>query len=247
MLGAGAVHADELRGYVTGALDAQLDVAQRTRITVDDKRDEATAARAHRARAAYKLLRAGAAPSWVEPDERMATARRRAAARWLLARDRREEALLADEAALLAAAEVRLTADRAYAELVALPAATLARPVRGPIARAFGPFEHDKSKATLTRRGVDFEVDDDAPVHPPAAGTVLYAGPIRGLDHGLVLDHDGFVSVLGKLAPTSLHIGDHVALGDVIARPVRRRVYFEVRIPIGPGGVPIDPEKLFGP
>lgn len=246
-LGATTVEAADLRGYVTGALDAQLDVARRTRETVDAKRDEARDARRRRTRAAYKLLRAGSAPSWVDPDERMATARRRAAARWLLARDRREETLLADEAALVAGAETRLIADAELARTIALPEATLRRPVRGRIARAFGPFVHERSKATLTRHGVDFEVDDAADVHPVADGTVLYAGPIRGLDDGLVIDHGGFVTVLGKLAPTSLHIGDHVAIGETIAHPVRRRVYLEVRVPVGPGGVPVDPETLFEP
>jgi len=246
-LGATTVRADGLRGYVTGAFDAQLEIARTTRETVDAKRDDLRAARARRARAAYKLLRAGSAPAWVEPEERMATARRRAAARWLLARDRREEALLADEAQLLAADEARLVADRATAETAPLPDATLARPVRGTIARRFGPFVHDRSKATLTRHGLDFEVAADAPVRPVAAGTVLYAGPIRGLDDGLVIDHGGFISVLGKLAPTSLHVGDAVAAGETIARPARRRVYLEVRVPVGPGGVPVDPELLFEP
>ena len=34
---------------------------------------------------------------------------------------------------------------------------------------------------------------------------------------------------------------------DPIARPARRRVYLEVRVSIGPGGVPVDPESLFEP
>lgn len=247
LLVAGTVSADEaqLRGQVTAALDAQLEVARRTRITVDLKRDELRAARARRTRAAYKLLRAGAAPSWVEPDERMATARRRAAARWLLARDQREEALLVDEAALLAAAEARLTIDRAAADTAPLPPMDLQAPVAGRVARAFGPFEHERSRATLTRRGLDFEVAEAADVRPVADGVILYAGPIRGLEHGLVIDHGNYVSVLGKLAPTSLHIGDTVSREDVVAQPARRRVYVEVRVKVGPGGVPVDPQQLF--
>jgi septal ring factor EnvC (AmiA/AmiB activator) len=175
----------------------------------------------------------------------MATARRRAAARWVLSRDRKEEALLADEAALLATAATRLTADRAAATTVALPPAGIARPVRGTIVRGFGPFEHERSHTTLSRRGLDFEVADQAPVHAVADGTVLYAGPIRGLDAGLILDHGGWLSVLGKLDGLTVVRGDRVTRDQELGRAAGRRVYLEVRVAVSPGGVPVDPAPLF--
>ena len=240
------VGGDDLRAYVIGSLDAQLEVIARTRATVDEKLDATSEQRGRRTRAAYKLLRTGE-PAWIAGDERMATARRRAAARWLLARDQREEALLAGEADALAVAEARLIADRAAAVTAPLPPPELDRPVRGRavrIARGFGMFVHERSRATLTRRGVDFEVDDDAEVVPVADGTIRYAGPIRGLDHGLIIDHGGWMSVVAKLDPPALAEGTKVVRGQVIGTPARRRVYLEIRVSVGPGGVPVDPEPF---
>jgi septal ring factor EnvC (AmiA/AmiB activator) len=247
---AGIARADEapqLRSQVIAALDAQLEVVARTRATVQGKLDDTAGQRGRRARAAYRLLRTGE-PTWIAGDERMATARRRAAARWLLARDQHEEALLADELAALTAAEARLTADRAAAEAAPLPSAGLDRPVRGAmtIARRFGPYVHDRSKATLTRRGLDLEVAEGAEVVPLADGIVTYAGPIRGLDHGLIVDHGGWLSVIAKLAPPSVAAGAKVTRGQTIGTPARRRVYLEIRVEVGPGGVPVDPERLLG-
>ena len=61
---------DELRAYVRGQLDAQAEVLARTRATVDDKLAAATADRARRVRAAYRLLRAGSACSAAPPARR---------------------------------------------------------------------------------------------------------------------------------------------------------------------------------
>ena len=225
-----------IRTQLAAQLDAELAVITRTRAEVDAKLADATAQRRRRVRAAYELLR--------EPGEKMATARRRAAARWLLVRDRNEQQLLADESASLAAAHARLVADRSFVALAPLPVASLDKPTdRFTIARHFGPYEHDRSRATLTRRGLDLDTPS-TDVHPVAAGTVLYAGPIRGLDDGVVLDHGGWLSVTAKLAPVTLRRGDKVERGAVLGQPARRRIYLELRVAVGPGGIPIDPEPF---
>jgi murein hydrolase activator len=226
-----------LRATVVAALEAQRAAAERALATVEAQRSARAAARARRARAAYKALRSGG-------GEPLPVARRRAAARWLLARDRHEEQLLADEVATLAAATARLAADRAAAAVAPLPPAGLDRPARGALVRRFGPYRHDGSGATLTRRGVDLEVADRTEVRTVAAGVVRYAGPIRGLDHGVVVDHGGWLSVIGKLAPPAVAAGDVVARSEVIGQAARRRVYLEVRVAVGAGGLPIDPEPL---
>lgn len=238
-------HTLPARDYLRALLDAQLDSARRARATVDAKLADDVAERERRARAAYKVLRTGSAPAWVEPEERLATARRRTAARWLLARDRREVELLAAEAVALADAEARLVADRGAVDTIPLPPAELDVPARGAIVRRFGALRHDASKATLSRRGLDLETAERAEVRPVADGVVRYAGPIRGLDHGLVIEHAGFWTVLGKLDPPAVAAGDRVTRGQVVGRAARRRVYLEVRVPLGPGGLPIDPEPLF--
>ncbi|MGN6109700.1 MAG: murein hydrolase activator EnvC family protein, partial [Kofleriaceae bacterium] len=136
------------------------------------------------------------------------------------------------------------SADAAKVPSIALPG-ELARVVRGPIARRFGTIEHERSSTTLARRGIDLEVDARAPVSAPADGTVRYAGPIRGLESGVILDHGGYLTVIAKLGELAVPVGAPVARGDRLGRAARHRVYIEVRVAIGPGGLPIDPEPLF--
>jgi len=42
----------------------------------------------------------------------------------------------------------------------------------------------------------------------------------------------------------TLPVGAPIAAGGRLGRAARHRVYFEVRIKLGPGGFPIDPEPL---
>jgi septal ring factor EnvC (AmiA/AmiB activator) len=207
--------------------------------SVTEKLATADAARSRRLAAAYRILQMPTG----EGDDAMAAARRRAAARLLLDRDLAERALLADEAGQLRGAAARTAAEAKRVPDIVLPE-SIGRPVRGAIARRFGTFVHERSKATLSRRGVDFEVAARAEVVSPAGGQVRYAGPIRGLDTGVVVDHGTYYSVIGKLGST-VPVGTRVERGDRLGRAQRSRVYFEVRVKVGPGGLPIDPEPLF--
>jgi murein DD-endopeptidase MepM/ murein hydrolase activator NlpD len=237
-----AVAADDVRGYLRAELAAQAAVAAKT-IAIDvDKRDARAAARAGRARAAYKLLRGGAAQLMVEPAERMATARRRAAARHILADDRAEIAILSDELLRVLAGSIEVGAARAAAETAPVPAAPLAWPAKGEIVRHFGAFVHDESKATLSRHGLDLEVDEHATARAMADGVVRYAGPIRGLDQGVVIDHGAVWTVIAKLGAPIVKVGQRVATGDALGPAARHRLYLELRVPVGRGGLPIDPE-----
>lgn len=222
---------------------AEQETLQTTIATVGDKLAAADQTRLHRIHAAIRVLHAPIAAD-ATPDERMAVARRRAAARLLLERDQHERALLADEATQLAAARTTTDAAAAQVAKVALPS-ELVIPAHGKIARRFGEYQHERSKAQLSRRGVDLEVDDHAPAVAPADGVVRFAGPIRGLDHGVILDHGDYLTVIAKLGELTLPIGTHVAKGDRLGRAAHHRVYLELRAKIGPGGLPIDPEPLF--
>lgn len=229
------------------ALAAQLADEQRTIdrtiATVADKLAAADGVRLDRLRAAYRLVRAPLRAS-ATPEERMAAARRRAAARLLVDRDSAERTLLADEAAQLATAQQRIAAEVRAVPTVKLPG-ELARPARGTIAREFGTLAHDRSRATLSRRGIDLEVETHANVVAPADGTVRYAGPIRGLDEGLIIDHGDYFTVVAKLADLIVPVGAQIRKGDRVGHAARYRVYLEVRVKIGPGGLPIDPAPLF--
>ncbi len=220
-------------------LDDESTTVERALTAVADKLSTAQLARTRRLRAAYRLIQAPPG------DDAMAAARLRAAARLLLDRDGGERAELSDEIARLRAAKERIAGEAARLPSLA-PPSELGWPARGKVARHFGTLPHDRSKATLSRRGLDIEVDEGTAVVAPAAGTVRYAGPIRGLDQGVILDAGGYVVVLAKLAEVSLPVGAPIGRGDRIGRAARHRVYLEVRIKLGPGGLPIDPEPLIG-
>jgi murein DD-endopeptidase MepM/ murein hydrolase activator NlpD len=218
---------------------ARLHAARRAHDQVTTKLSERQDILDHRVRAAYKLLRGYDSPLAITPEHRLAVARSRATARWLLARDRDEVVQLADEADRLAHALAGLDDD--LAEVGAVPPIRLARPVPGAIVRPFGTLVHDDSHATLSRRGVDFDAAHGDLARAPADGVVRYAGPIRGLDRGVVIDHGGLWTVVGKLGTLEVTTGANVARGDALGHPARRRVYLEVRVPVGPGGTPVDP------
>lgn len=223
---------------------AELATLAKTIETVDGKVSDAESVRLRRIRAAYRILRTPRASGEEASDaDRMANARRRAAARLLLERDRAERQLLADEVAQLRASETTLRAASETVPTVNLPASILP-PAKGTIARRFGTIVHDRSKATLARRGLDFEVATAAQAVAPADGVVRYAGPMRGLDHGVILDHGDYFTVVAKLSQLAIPVGTKVVRGDGIGRAARARVYLEVRAKVGPGGLPIDPEPL---
>ena len=232
-------HADP-RDTLTDQLAAQSETIDRSLSTVTDKLAAVDALRARRLRAAYRIIHA---PPPDNPDERMLAARRLAAARLLVERDAAERELLAHEAERLRDAHTVTIAATTKLPTVTLPEQLL-RPARGKIARHYGTFEHEKSRAMLSRRGIDIETEDHAQAVAPADGVIRYAGPIRGLDHGVILDHGGYLTIVAKLAELSLPVGAHVARGDRIGRAARHRVYLEVRVEVGPGGLPIDPEPL---
>ncbi len=230
------------RAVLDAELAAQVQTIDKASTTVAEKLAAADAVRLRRIRAAYRILRSPL-PRDASETDRMASARRRAAARLLLERDRAERALLAAELDELAAARTtKVTASTQIPTLV-LPEQLL-RPAKGAIARRFGTYKHERSRATLSRRGLDFETEWHAPARAPADGTVRYAGRIRGLDEGVVLDHGDYLTVVAKLAGVTIPVGVRVSRGDVIGRAEHRRVYLEVRAKIGPGGLPIDPEPL---
>jgi murein hydrolase activator len=227
---------------LTEQLTAELQTIEQTLTTVGDKLSAADAQRLRRIRAAYRILRAPLKPTASETD-RMASARRRAAARLLLERDRAERTLLVGERAQLADARTTKVSATTNLPTLVLPE-SIARPCKGEIARRFGTYEHERSHAKLSRRGLDFETAKSAPASAPADGVVRYAGPIRGLDYGVILDHGDYMTIVAKLAEPTIPVGARVSRGDRLGRAARYRVYLEVRAKAAPGGIPIDPEPL---
>lgn len=200
------------------------------------------ALRVRRVNAAMRLLHAEVRRDSTA-EERMRVARRSAAARFLLSRDRAERRLLSDELAHLRSDASRVAA--AAAEVATIdPPTQLAWPARGVIGRQFGEFIHERSNATLTRRGIDIVVEPNAPAVAPAAGVVRYAGAMRGLERGVILDHGSYLAIIAKLGEVTAAVGARVAQGETLGRAADHRVYLEVRVKVGAGGTPIDPLPL---
>ncbi|MGE0547673.1 MAG: murein hydrolase activator EnvC [Kofleriaceae bacterium] len=245
---AGGLRADDVvaqreKARLEGQLADEAAAITQALTSVTDKLTAAETVRTNRLRAAYRLLRAPLRSN-ANAADRMAAARRRAGARLLVQRDTQERALLVEEAGRLRAASLRTSNDAKGMAMLSLPE-SLMPPVNGDIARRFGTLLHERSRATLSRRGLDYDVELRADVVAPAAGTVRYAGPIRGLDRGVIIDHGDYYTVIAKLGELAVPVGAPVHQGDRIGRAERRRVYVEVRVQIGPGGLPIDPEPLF--
>ncbi len=96
-------------------------------------------------------------------------------------------------------------------------------------------------------RGLDYLVPAGTPVRAPAAGTVLFAGPLTLTGDTLVIDHgQGIVSVLLHLSRIDVRVGDTVAAGAFVAASgdtgltpeplLEWRVYLHA--------VPVDPNAL---
>ncbi len=231
------------RAALGSQLADEAAVIDTTLATVAAKLTAADAVRTNRLRAAYRLLRAPSRPD-ASAEERMAVARRRAGARLLVDRDAGERGLLVDETIRLRDAATRTAAATAKIATITLPQ-DLARPANGVIVRKFGTVEHERTRATLSRRGIDLEVSPRAVVSASADGTVRYAGPIRGLEGGLIIDHGDYLTVIARLGELAVPVGAPVHRGDRLGRASRQRVYLEVRVRVGPGGLPVDPEPLF--
>jgi septal ring factor EnvC (AmiA/AmiB activator) len=242
---AGVAYAGDSRD-TRGALGAQLAdqaaVIETTRTTIADKVQALDKLRVARMRAAYRVLRAPL-PAKATTADQLASARRHAAARLLVERDRDERVLLSDELAMLGKANERTVYATQQLAHIGLPE-SIAWPASGTIARHFGTIDHEKSKTTLARRGLDIEVEAKTSAKASAAGTVRFAGPIRGLDLGVIIDHGDYFTVVAKLGELGVATGAKVEVGEKLGRAARHRIYLEVRVKVGAGGLPIDPEPL---
>jgi septal ring factor EnvC (AmiA/AmiB activator) len=219
----------------------QRDVLARTTATVEEKLIAAQKLRTVRAQATAALLRDAKMPRTLVNDEHaMNIARRRAAAKLLLMRERAEVSILALERDSLASVRASVEAGLAVAKTVTLPS-KLIWPAEGTVARAFGTLPHVRSKTILARRGIDIEVAERAMARNPARGTVVFTGAIRGLDLGVIIDHGNYLTVIAKLGKLVVERGDELEAGTTIGKAAQSRVYFEVRVKTAEATTPIDP------
>lgn len=137
-------------------------------------------------------------------------------------------------AVLVAAAFTAATAPTASAEPPQV--VDYRPPVEGGVVDPFRPPESDYAAGN---RGVDFEVAPGEPVRAAAAGEVVFAGPVGGAVHVVVIHDDGLRTSLSFLASTHVRRGERVAAGEVVG-VAGGPLHFGVRA----GDVYLDPLEL---
>ncbi len=116
-------------------------------------------------------------------------------------------------------------------------------PVTGRIIRAFG----QKDDLGNSSRGITIEARRAAQVIAPKSGTVVFAGPFRGLGQLLIIEHArGYHSLLAGLARIDARVGENVLTGEpvgvlAVSRQVRPALYVELRR----RGRPVNPLPWF--
>jgi septal ring factor EnvC (AmiA/AmiB activator) len=230
---------------VAAALDARSEAVARTEVLLVDKITDRRAQIRGRVRALYRLARSGEAGLWLDPEERRARVEWEAATRRVLARDLQELKQFEAELASARTARTRLDADRRAAAAIRRPEPrSLTRPVAGEVVRSFGVWKDDDSGARLSRRGIELRSREGRDVLAVADGTVAYAGPVRGLDRAVIVDHGNHRSVVARLASTGVAVGQKVTAGQALGTAAGRRIYLEIRLAVGVDGLPIDPQPL---
>ena len=74
------------------------------------------------------------------------------------------------------------------------------------------------NESGVRSRGLTLATARGAPITAPADGIVKFAGPFRDYDGVLIIDHgSGWLTLIVNAAST-LHPGDHVAIGQPIGR-----------------------------
>ncbi|MEO7601880.1 MAG: peptidoglycan DD-metalloendopeptidase family protein [Sphingomicrobium sp.] len=87
-------------------------------------------------------------------------------------------------------------------------------PASAPLTQGLGEVD----RAGVRARGITLGTARGSLLESPAAGTVRFAGPVRGFDGVLILDHGGgWMTMLVNLSP-QLRRGQRVAPGDPIGR-----------------------------
>ena len=121
-------------------------------------------------------------------------------------------------------------------------------PVMGPVTSGFGEREDPVlgNGEGEFHEGVDIGDPDGTPVHAPAGGRVIKAGPGTGYGREIEIDHgNGIVTVYGHLQGYNVVAGETVVKGQVIGyvghsgRATGSHLHYEVEV----RGIPVNPHK----
>jgi len=112
-------------------------------------------------------------------------------------------------------------------------------PILGPITSGFGEREDPiiGGGEGEFHKGVDIGSPDGTPVHAPADGRVVKAGPGTGYGREIEIDHgNGIVTVYGHLSGYNVTVGEQVVKGQVIGyvghsgRTTGSHLHYEVQV-----------------
>jgi murein DD-endopeptidase MepM/ murein hydrolase activator NlpD len=121
-------------------------------------------------------------------------------------------------------------------------------PILGPITSGFGEREDPiiGGGEGEFHKGVDIGSPDGTPVHAPADGRVVKAGPGTGYGREIEIDHgNGIVTVYGHLSGYNVTVGEQVVKGQVIGyvghsgRTTGSHLHYEVQV----RGTAVNPHK----
>jgi murein hydrolase activator len=126
----------------------------------------------------------------------------------------------------------------------------LPTPVSGTIEVGFGKVVNPRFNTVTVHKGVDIRAPEGTPVRAVAAGTVVYAGWLRGYGNLLILDHGGgYHTLVAHLSTLLPPVGAPVAAGEVVGEVgdtgslKGAYLYFELRR----AGEAVDPAPWLAP
>jgi hypothetical protein len=112
-------------------------------------------------------------------------------------------------------------------------------PILGPITSGFGEREDPiiGGGEGEFHKGVDIGSPDGTPVHAPADGRIVKAGPGTGYGREIEIDHgNGIITVYGHLSGYNVTLGEQVVKGQVIGyvghsgRTTGSHLHYEVQV-----------------
>ena len=112
-------------------------------------------------------------------------------------------------------------------------------PILGPITSGFGEREDPiiGGGEGEFHKGVDIGSPDGTPVHAPADGHIVKAGPGTGYGREIEIDHgNGIITVYGHLSGYNVTVGEQVVKGQVIGyvghsgRTTGSHLHYEVQV-----------------
>jgi murein DD-endopeptidase MepM/ murein hydrolase activator NlpD len=158
------------------------------------------------------------------------------------------QADIALRCSLLDVAESVRGVDTRFGVGVAVPADTpldtWTTPIAGAVVSGFGYRTHPVTGEERLHTGADIDADEGTPIHPVAAGVVIWAGEANGYGNLVIVAHPGDLATLyGHQSQIDVVVGDRVTRDDVLGLvgstglSTGSHLHLEVRV----GGEPVDP------